>query len=176
MVEIEFEGKKIIVLKGDITEMSVDAIVNPANSLLYMGGGVAGAIKRKGGEEIEREAVKQGPIKIGEAVITGAGKLKAKYVVHSPTMERPAMRTNTEKVRLSVRAALLVADKKGVNSVAFPGMGTGVGGVPVDDAAKVMIDEIKKNIRNLTSIREIYLVAFDDTLYNAFRRVLEQDW
>jgi len=160
----------IIVKKGDITKEEVDAIVNPANSLGIMGGGVALAIKRVGGEIIEKEARKNAPIPVGEAVATSAGKLKCKYVIHAPTMEKPAMRTNVEKVRLAVRAALKLARKLKLKSIAFPGMGTGVGGVSYEDAAKVMIEECMK-FKDL----EIILVAFDEGLFKAFQKSLPKE-
>jgi len=130
--ERAYKGVRIVVLTGDITEQEVDAIVNPANSMLVMGGGVAGAIKRVGGKEIEDEAVKHAPVQVGEAVATGAGRLKAKYVIHAPTMERPAMRIGKRNVGLSVRGALKCAEGLKIRSMAFPGMGTGVGGLSLE--------------------------------------------
>ena len=159
----------IEVVKGDITKLGVDAIVNPANSLMIMGGGVAGAIKRVGGYEIEVEARRYAPVPVGEAIVTSAGKLSAKYIIHAPTMERPAMRTTVDKVRAAVRAALRKASELGVTSIAFPGMGTGVGGLDPNEAAKVMVEEITKYLsRGLIKPSRIILVAYDDTLYQAF--------
>ncbi len=162
------------ILKGDITEVSADAIVNPANSLLIMGGGVAGAIKRKGGEEIERDAVKKAPIPVGEAVITKGYRLKASYVIHAPTMERPAMRINKEKAVKAILAALIKAEKNGLKSIAFPGMGTGVGGLSPREGADAFVEAVKRFIEKqgrFKSIERIILVAFDDALYREFQRV-----
>jgi len=155
------------VKKGDITEEACDAIVNPANSLGIMGGGVALAIKRKGGEEIEAEARRKAPIPLGKAIATQAGKLKCKYIIHSPTMERPAQKIPLENVRLATRAALELAKKLKIKSIAFPGMGTGVGGIKAEDAARVMIEECKK-----FGDLEIRLIAFDEELYRAFEKFL----
>lgn len=155
----------IIVKKGDITEEECDAIVNPANSLGYMGGGVALAIKLKGGKEIEEEAVRKAPIPLGKAIATKAGKLKCKFVIHSPTMQKPAEKIPLENVRLATIAALELARKLKIKSIAFPGMGTGVGGIKAEDAARVMIEECKK-FEDL----EIKLVAFDEKLYQAFKK------
>ena len=130
------------VVQGDITELDVDAIVNAANNHLLMGGGVAGAIKRKGGKEIEEEAVQKGPIPVGEAVVTGAGKLKARYVIHAATMGLD-FKTDAEKIRLATRNAMKRAVELGVRSVAFPALGTGVGGFPVREAMRIMYDEVK---------------------------------
>ena len=128
----------LVVAEGDITEAKLDAIVNAANSQLWMGGGVAGAIKRKGGIEIEKEAVEKGPISVGKAVVTTAGKLKAKYVIHAPTMEYPAMKIPLENAVKATKAALEEAVRLGVESVAFPAMGAGVGGLSVEMVSEAM--------------------------------------
>jgi len=122
LYECKCRGVEIKVMLGDITKVDVEAIVNPANSYMIMGGGVAGAIKRVGGVEIELEARKHAPIPVGEAIFTGAGKLKARYVIHAPTMERPAMKIGIENVRLAMRAALKCAESLGLRSIAFPGL------------------------------------------------------
>ena len=155
----------ILIKMGDITEEDCDAIVNPANSFGIMGGGVAKAIKIKGGEEIEKEAMVKAPFYVGQAVATSAGKLKCKYVIHSPTMEKPAMKISLGNVDAAVKAALRIAEELGIKSIAFPGMGTGVGGIRAEDAARVMIEECKK-----FDDLEIRLVAFDEELYNAFKK------
>lgn len=160
----------IAIKRGDITREACDAIVSPANSFGAMGGGVALAIKRAGGEEIEKEARSKAPIQIGRAIFTTSGKLKCRYVIHSPTMEKPAARIPLENVRLATRAALELAKKLGIRSIAFPGMGTGVGGISPEDAAKVMVEECKR-FKEL----EIRLIAFDDELYKAFRKFLENE-
>ncbi len=161
---------KIKVLKADITSLQVDAIVNAANSYGYMGGGVAGAIKRIGGIEIEQEAAAQAPIPVGFAVITTAGKLKCRFVVHAPTMEQPASLVDAGNVKEATRAALECADEKGLKVIAFPGMGTGVGGVPKDKAAQAMVSEIKKFKGK--SLQEVILVGFDNEMVKAFEEVL----
>ncbi|MEW5806950.1 MAG: macro domain-containing protein [Acidobacteriota bacterium] len=158
---------KISVVKGDITEMEVDAIVNPANSYGWMGGGVAGAIKRKGGKEIEDEAIRKGPTPIGKAILTRAGALPCRHVIHAPTMEQPAGLTNLEKIRKATEAALICADQNELKTLAIPGMGTGVGMVPPEDAALVMLDVIRKH--NAKILSEVILVAFDDVLLKAFK-------
>ncbi len=158
---------------GDITKLEVDAIVNAANTHLRMGGGVAGAIKRAGGKEIEDEAVKQGPIKIGEAVATTAGRLKAKYVIHSPTMELD-FRTDEEKIRLAMKAALNKADELGIESIAFPALGTGVGGFPKDRAAEVMVEELKKHIDAGTGLKKVILADINKDQVEYFKKAIEE--
>jgi O-acetyl-ADP-ribose deacetylase (regulator of RNase III) len=141
-----YKGVTITIVQGDITKLEADAIVNAANSRLIMGGGVAGAILRTGGKEIQEEASRKASVPIGKAVATTAGKLQAKHVIHAPTMESPAMSTSKLKVRLATRGALECARQLGIASIAFPGMGTGVGGLSVEEAAKVMVEEIKIHI------------------------------
>ncbi|NPA96284.1 MAG: macro domain-containing protein [Crenarchaeota archaeon] len=172
----EVRGVAIDVVISDITRLSVDAIVNPANSLMIMGGGVAGAIKRAGGAEIEEEARKYAPVPVGKAIATGAGKLKAKYVIHAPTMERPAQRIGVNNVYAATYAAIDKAVELGVESVALPGMGTGVGGVPFNDAAKAMVRAILDRLaRGGGKLREILLVAIHEGLARAFCQALESE-
>lgn len=147
---------KVTIKQGDITPLQVDAIVNAANSYGYMGGGVAGAIKRKGGHEIEIEAVSQAPIPVGSAVMTTAGRLKCKHIIHAPTMEQPASLIDVGNVKEAVRAALECAEEKNLKIIAIPGMGTGVGGVPLNKAAKAMLEVIVNF--NEKSLEEVILI------------------
>jgi len=133
----------IIIEKGDLTQVKCDVIVNPANSSGYMGGGVAGAIKRVGGAIIEKQAILQAPISVGNAVITIAGNLPCNFVIHAPTMEKPAMHIGLENVKRATYAALKIASEKRLKSIAIPGMGTGVGGVDKKAAAKAMMSIVK---------------------------------
>jgi len=176
MVNFEriYKGVRIVVATGDITKQEVDAIVNPANSRLIMGGGVAGAIKRVGGEEIEDEAVKHAPVPVGEAVATGAGKLKAKYVIHATTMERPAMSIGKRNVSLSVKGALKCAEGLEIRSIAFPGMGTGVGGLSLEEAARTMVNEAKEHIDKHTTLKQIVFIGFKEDLTHAFERIVKE--
>jgi len=160
-------------MTGDITRLEVDAIVNPANSMMIMGGGVAGAILRAGGREIQDEALKQAPVPVGKAIATKAGELKAKFVIHAPTMERPAMQIGKQNVELAVKGALECAKRLSVKRLAFPGMGTGVGGFDVDEAAKIMVSELVKHIDESTSLKHMILVGFSEDLTQAFREALE---
>ena len=135
-----------------------------------MGGGVAGAIKRFGGEEIEREALEKAPIPVGEAVLTTAGRLPFRGVIHAPTMEEPAMRTTEDKVRRAVRAALRVAKENRFRSVAFPGMGTGVGRLPKATAARAMLEEI----RSFSSeyLEKVVLIDLDEEMVEEWKKLL----
>ncbi len=153
----------LVVVQGDITKAEVDAIVNAANSLMIMGGGVAGAILRAGGREIEEEARRHAPVPVGEAIATGAGRLKAKYVIHAPTMERPAMRIPLDNAVKATEAALRKAEELGVESVAFPAMGAGVGGLKVRDVAKAMAEVVSRKASEKPRI--IVFVAYGDEAY-----------
>ncbi len=170
---MSYRGVEVTVHLGDITKLEVDAIVNAANTRLVMGGGVAGAIKRAGGKEIEDEAIKQGPIKIGEAVATTAGKLRAKYVIHAPTMGMD-FRTDAEKVRLAMRAALKKAEELGIESIAFPALGTGVGGFPKDEAAKIMVEELKAHIDGGSKLKRVILADISVEQVEEFQRFINE--
>ncbi|RKY61917.1 MAG: Appr-1-p processing protein [Candidatus Latescibacterota bacterium] len=167
-------GEKVLeVVRGDITEQEADAIVNAANDHRWMGGGVAGAIKRKGGEEIEKEAVSKGPIPVGEAVVTSAGRLKAKYVIHAAGMGQD-LRTDEDKIREATRNALKRAEELKLESVAFPAIGTGVGGFPADRCAEVMIGTALDFLKEAESLRLVRFVLFGEETYEAFLRKLEE--
>jgi O-acetyl-ADP-ribose deacetylase (regulator of RNase III) len=133
---------ELSVVEGDITALETDAIANAANDRLWMGAGVAGAIKRAGGEEIEREAVALGPITLGDAVATGAGRLRAKHVIHGAVMGQD-LRTNADLIARATRRCLEVADELGARSLALPAFGTGVGGFPLAECAAIMTREAK---------------------------------
>jgi O-acetyl-ADP-ribose deacetylase len=132
------------VVEGDITALEVDAIANAANNHLWMGAGVAGAIKRAGGEEIEREAVQLGPIEVGGAVATSAGRLPARWVVHGAVMGQD-LQTNADLVRRTTESCLQVADELGAESLALPAFGTGVGGFPLEECARIMVDAARSH-------------------------------
>lgn len=161
---------EIKIVQGDITELKVDAIVNAANNKLMMGGGVAGAIRKKGGQSIEDEAVKKGPIKIGGAIFTSAGSLPAKYVIHAATMGIN-FQTDEIKIRESSKSALKVAQELKIKSIAFPALGCGTGGFPILASAKIMAQEVLKHLREeKTSLREIIFCLRDLETYNIFNK------
>jgi O-acetyl-ADP-ribose deacetylase (regulator of RNase III) len=132
---------RLEVREGDIAEVAADAIANAANDRLWMGAGVAGAIKRAGGDEVEREAMAQGPIALGTAVATGAGRLPARWVVHGAVMGQD-LRTNTDLVARTTQSCLEVADELGCRSLALPAFGTGVGGFSLAECARIMVAEV----------------------------------
>ena len=161
---------EIKVVQGDITGLKVDAIVNAANNKLVMGGGVAGVIKRKGGSQIEDEAVKKGPIEIGGAVATGAGKLGAKYIIHAATMDM-TFQTDEHKIRNSCRNALKVAEDLKIRSIAFPALGCGTGGFPLLASAKIMAQEAFRHLReDKSALKEMIFCLYDKDAYDVFQK------
>lgn len=162
---------KIEVYYGDITQLKLDAVVNAANNRLWMGGGVAGALKRVGGKEIEAEAVTKGPIPIGEAVVTGAGKLKARYIIHAAVMGQE-LETDATKIRQATRNSLLRADELGIKSIAFPALGTGVGGFPRDECARIMISEVGNYSAKKTGLDRVVFALYDEPAYQVFKQEL----
>jgi O-acetyl-ADP-ribose deacetylase len=156
---------EVEVTQGDITALEVDAIANAANNRLWMGGGVAGAIKRTGGEEIEREAVQQGPIEVGEAVATNAGRLPARWVIHGAVMGQD-LQTNSDLVRRTTESCLRLADELGAESVALPAFGTGVGGFPVAECARIMVDAVRAH--EPSSVKRVVFAVFGDEAKAAF--------
>lgn len=161
---------RIDVVQGSILDARTEVIVNAANSHGVMGGGVAGAIKRAAGIEVEQEAVKQAPIPVGQAVLTSGGKTLFKGIIHAPTMPEPGMRIPAEHVALATKAALSLADEKGFTSMAIPGMGTGVGGVDSEEAARRMVEAIRSV--SLRSVQQVILVDIDPAMVAAWRHEL----
>jgi O-acetyl-ADP-ribose deacetylase (regulator of RNase III) len=160
----------ITLARGDIAQQDADAIVNAANNRLWMGAGVAGAIKRAAGQEIEREAVAKGPIPIGEAVVTGAGRLKARHVIHAAVMGQD-LRTDAAKIRQATQNSLRRADELGLKSIAFPALGTGVGGFSLEECARIMLDVVQEHSAGGSSLERVVFVLYDEPAYQAFERV-----
>jgi O-acetyl-ADP-ribose deacetylase (regulator of RNase III) len=163
---------EIKIQKGDITKVQAEAIVNPANSYGWMGGGSAMAIIKKGGVEIEREVKDKAPLEIGQAVATKAGKLPYKYVIHAPTMISPTEKAQPYNVQMSVLGALILADDLKLKSIAMPGMGTGVGAFPVKEAAQVMIEEIKKFTP--LHLEQVILIDLNEKLVDAWENEMKK--
>jgi O-acetyl-ADP-ribose deacetylase len=165
-------GLTIEILQGDLTQQDVDAIVNAANNDLELGGGVAGAIARAGGPRIQAECRAIGPIKVGDAAITGGGTLKARFVIHAASM-RLGGRTSAESLRGSTRRSLEIANQRGLRSIAFPAVGTGIAHFPMDECARIMLEEVAAHGRAPTSITQVRFVLFGQEAEEAFR--LEAD-
>jgi O-acetyl-ADP-ribose deacetylase len=157
------------ILQGDLTRQDVDAIVNAANNDLELGAGVAGAIARAGGPQIQAECRKIGRIEVGDAALTGGGTLTARYVIHAASMGLGGRRTTAESLRSSTRRSLEIANDRGLRSIAFPAVGTGVSHFPMEECARIMLDEVVAHGRKPTSIREVRFVLFGADAESTFR-------
>jgi len=165
---------ELVLVKGDITEVKADAIVNAANSRLKMGGGVAGAILRKGGKSIQEECDRIGHCPVGGAVITGAGRLKARYVIHAVG---PRMGEGDEDRKLwnATLNSLKLADKYNVKSIAFPAISTGIFGFPKDRCAEIMLKCVKEYLSSgRTGIERVIFCLYDDETYRIFDETLKR--
>ena len=156
-------------IDGDITQLEVEAIANAANNELWMGAGVAGAIRRAGGDEIEDEAVAKGPISVGDAIATGAGRLPARYVIHGAVMGQD-LQTNGKLIGRTTQRCLEVADELALESIALPAFGTGVGGFPLDDCARIMVDAVR--CHEPRTLRRVVFAVFGAEARQAFERAL----
>jgi O-acetyl-ADP-ribose deacetylase (regulator of RNase III) len=160
---------KLEVREGDIATVAADAVANAANDRLWMGVGVAGALKRAGGDEIEREAIVQGPIEVGTAIATTAGNLRARYVIHGAVMGQD-LRTEAELVRRTTVSCLELADELGCRSLALPAFGTGVGGFPLAECARLMVEEARSF--EPQSLEHVIFAVFGGDAYEAFSSAL----
>jgi O-acetyl-ADP-ribose deacetylase len=163
---------KIHLSIGDITESDADAIVNAANNDLQLGAGVAGAIRRKGGPEIQRECDEIGSIPIGYSAITGGGNLKAKYVIHAASM-RLGGETSADALRNSTAHALRIATERGLKSIAFPAVGTGIADFPMRECAEIMLREAAQHLAGKSSLERIDFVLYDDSALRTFEKVFQ---
>ena len=161
---------RVEVVEGDIATLAVDAVVNAANDRLWMGAGVAGALKRAGGAEVEREAVAKGPIAIGDAVATTAGRLPARWVIHAAVMGQD-LRTSAEIIERATLSTLRVADELGAGSVALPAFGSGVGGFSIEECSRLMAGACADYLRAhpQTRIRRVVFATYGATATAAFR-------
>ena len=175
--EYSINKLSIILIKGDITEVEADAIVNAANRYLKHGGGVAGAIVRKGGYEIQRESDeyvrRHGPLPVGGVAVTSAGKLKAKYVIHAvgPVYGDPR---GDEKLAEAIRNSLSKAEELGLRSIALPAISTGVYGYPLKKCAEIMVDVLKEFSEKAESLKKVLVVLYGDKAYNEFLQVFDE--
>jgi O-acetyl-ADP-ribose deacetylase (regulator of RNase III) len=162
------DGLTVDVIQGDLTQQDVDAIVNAANNDLELGGGVAGAIARAGGPTIQAECRKIGPVEVGDAAITTGGNLTARYVIHAASMQLGG-RTSADSLRRSTRRSLEIAKEKGLRSIAFPAVGTGIARFPLDDCARIMLEEAAAHGRTPTSLQQVRFVLFGADAEAAFK-------
>lgn len=164
---------KIEIVQGDLTEMDTDAVVNAANNELQLGGGVAGAIRRKGGPQIQAECDEIGTILLGGAAITSAGKLKARHVIHAASMELGG-RTSALTLRSSTAHSLRIAAQNALKTIAFPAVGTGIAEFPVRECAEIMLRESIRHLDGETTIEKIYFVLYDEAALATFQEVFAE--
>jgi O-acetyl-ADP-ribose deacetylase (regulator of RNase III) len=158
---------RVVIIAGDLVEQDVDAIVNAANNELLLGGGVAGAIRTRGGPAIQRECDAHGRVKVGEAAITGGGDLSARHVIHAASMQLGG-RTTAESLRTSMDHAFRLARDHDVHTIAVPAVGTGIAGFPMDECARVMSDCVDRALKNGWQPDEIRFVLFGEGARSAF--------
>lgn len=172
-MKVMIGGATLSVILGDIVEERADVIVNPANDMLYMGGGVAGAIKSAGGGEIELEAMKQAPCPLGEVVVTEAGALDAKNIIHAVVLGQKEA-ASEESIRNATRNSLAKASEIGAKSIVLPAFGTGIAHFHAHKAAEIVLDETVDYLMNKQGLNDVRIVVNDDGIYNIFKERLEK--
>jgi len=172
-VTVTLDRTQLELVEGDITDLDVGAIVNPANEQLQLGTGVAGAIRTKGGASIQEECDRIGGTPVGTAVMTGGGHLKARWVIHA-VGPRMGEGDEDKKLAAAVRAALALADRRGVQSIALPAISTGNFGFPVDRAARIMLTETHRFLQGGTKLERVVLCLHGEETFNVFKRELRR--
>ena len=162
---------RIELWNGDICDLEVDAIVNPANLSLWMATGVGGAIKRAGGDSIEFAAVRQAPVPLGESIVTPAGQLAARVVIHAVSLDRDR-RTSGPVIEAAVRSAMARAREIGATSIAFPALGTGVGGFPLEEAARITVETVRDELDHSPTVEHVIFALRGAAAYEAFGAAL----
>ena len=168
VVEKKVNGTLVRLEQGDLTALDVDAFVYYAREDLALGSGFGTAIQLRGGEAVKKELKAMGSLRMGEAVITGAGNMQAKHIIHAcgPKFQEPDAEL---KLRNCITAALTVAEQKGLETIAFPPLGTGFYGVPLEACARVMAEALKSRLASPTHLKEVTICVIDRREYLAFR-------
>ncbi len=165
---------RLEIWNGDICVLEVDAIVNPAAPSLWMSAGVGGALKRAGGDAIEFAAVRQGPVPVGSAVVTPAGTLAARYVIHAVSLDHDH-RTSAAAIEAAIRSSMTQARQLSVSSIAFPALGTGLGGFPLSEAAEVTVRTLREELNDPGSLDHVIMALRGGEAYQAFSAALAQE-
>jgi O-acetyl-ADP-ribose deacetylase (regulator of RNase III) len=165
---------RIELWNGDICDLEVDAIVSPAASSLWMSTGVAGELKRAGGDSIEFAALRQAPVELGDAIVTPAGRLAAKVVIHAVSLERDR-RTSAQAIDRAARNAMARVRELGLQSVAFPALGTGIGGFPLEEAARISVTAVREELRTAPLVEHVVFALRGAAAYEAFAQALSAD-
>jgi O-acetyl-ADP-ribose deacetylase (regulator of RNase III) len=173
-VKVTINDKVLQLIEGDITEKDTEAIINAANAKLVLGGGVAGAIRRKGGPSIQKQCNEIGGTFVGGAVITGAGNLQAKYVIHA-VGPRMGEGDEDEKLKSATLNSLKLADEKGIRSLTFPAISAGIFGFPIQRCAEIMLKIVTEYLKGKTKIEKVCFCLFDKNSYDVFERQLKKE-
>ena len=171
-MEVIIKNSVIELIEGDITGLEVDAIVNAANAQLVLGGGVAGAIARKGGISIQHQCDRIGGINVGQAVITTGGKLKAKHVIHA-VGPRFGEGNEEDNLRSATRNSLKVADENNLSDIAFPAISTGIFGFPMDKCAEIMLSETADYLKGETALKKVVFCLYDEDALKTFQKAAD---
>ena len=171
-MRLKIKDTELLVMQGDITEQDTDAIVNAANRELILGGGVAGAIRRKGGDSIQRECRRIGGAEVGGAVLTGGGKLKARHVIHA-VGPRMGEGDEEEKLCRATLNSLVLADSKGMKSIAFPAISTGIFGFPTHRCARIMLEVTRNYLSGESGLRQVVFCLYDSATLALFQKQLD---
>lgn len=172
-MEITIKNCVLELKTGDITEQTTDAIVNAANAQLVLGGGVAGAIRMKGGDKIQAECSQKSPIDVSQAVITTAGKLKAKHVIHA-VGPKAGEGDEHSKLKAATQNALIIADENNLKSITFPAISTGIFGFPMDQCAEIMLTAAIRYLNGKTKLETVVFCLYDNASFDIFKAKLEQ--
>ncbi len=172
-IRLRLDDTLLELTEGDITELAVEAIVNPANENLQLGSGVSAVIREKGGEAIQEECDRIGSSAVGTAVMTGAGQLPAKQVIHAVG---PRMGEGDEdrKLAAAVRSSLALADRNGLKSIAIPAISTGNFGFPLDRCARILLTEVHRYLQGGTKLDQVVVILFGEDAFNTFKRELRR--
>ncbi|HSF40513.1 MAG TPA: macro domain-containing protein [Thermoanaerobaculia bacterium] len=172
-ITLTLDGTQLELVEGDITDLEVDAVVNAANEDLQLGSGVAGAIRQKGGPSIQEECNRIGHTPVGTAVMTGAGHLKARQVIHAVG---PRMGDGDEdkKLAAAIRASLALADRRGMKSIALPAISTGVFGFPMERAARILLTEIHRFLQGGTKLDRVVICLHGEEAFGVFKKELRR--
>lgn len=171
-MQVNIGKARLSIVHGDITTSGSQALTNAANNKLWMGGGVAGAIKKAGGEDVETEAMKKGPLPIGEVAVTGAGEMDADYVIHAVVMGQD-LKTDADYIRKATVNAIKAADNLPVKTLSLPAFGTGVGHFPAEECSRLMVEVAVDSLLDTANLEEVKIVLKDEGMFEIFKRALE---
>ncbi len=173
MKKVKIGSRELVLIRGDISRQKQDILVNAANNHFWMGSGVAGALKRQGGEEIEREAMAKGPVEPGECIVTGPGKLDCRHVIHAAVMGQD-LKTDEQILTRAMTNIMKTAGDLKAETLAIPALGTGVGHFSIYDAARIQLQTAMDAMLGNTSLKTVSFILFDEEVFDAFSQRLDR--